>query len=319
MAKVPNFTEGKFGKLTHGDLNRISDAANDSRTPSEYSTPLGARGVAGKQHFPIFARLIAKIPADSGSEPAPLGGLEEPGDKVDPSFPFNGYDWIELQYDGETGAYTEAIEPRKYKEEYNNPAFALGVDYDPDSEDYSGSSVILHPMYDVKGRTMLVFQTPGASAPSTDKIGVISASQSLPCQAAPGSLYTVAIMRLSGSSESTDLSWVGTGEVVQAINLLEVSAGQLGGSVVGTDCDILSSKTPIPNGHYLKLKFLRLFEEKTDDGFDVITNLYCFSVANDLCVECCDEGMVIAASRERTRGLVPAPRTSNSIITEMQK
>jgi hypothetical protein len=323
MSKVPKFTSGKIGNFKAEHLNAISDVVNNYRA-AEQVVPVRNDDVDSTD-LPIFARLGAPIQSSGG-----VGGTassrirtEEGDDFDDPGdIEFNGYAWEEVVYDGMLGLWVNADSGRKYMGDLKNAAFCHGLAHDPENTpDFSGSHVMLFPSTDKFRRPILVFERP-ITEPVQGAIGVITGSQSPQCSVLPGGLYDVQLLELGDETVPGDIDFDPHPEgVVQAVNLVELSGGNLGGVIDSPDCDIDVLITPIPAGTYVRLHELTTYTE-TDAGSGTgqTKQLYSFSLANDVCVGCCGNaaGQGVTRLRDQFTDLrPPSPRSRHPIVEEM--
>lgn len=318
MAEIPHFTGGNYGKLDAETLNAIIEQAYKVRPPEQTQSPHFSQV---QPQFPIFARLGGVItekdkepPRDEGYQ----GGDDDDGggDGEDDWTPqYGGYRWGEVSYDIAARGWSPAEGGRSYTATKRNAAYALGIEYTDEGSApiYSGETVLLFPANDKKGNPMLVFQPPAASSPWES--AVITNVAATTCGVNGATYYEFRRTRFEekdGSPTMIEVEEQDDAAYGFAINLIEVTGSDLGGSITQSDCNISWTYTPIPAGTHVMVRRLGYSQAAGPDE-DLIP-VYGFAIPNDTCIQCCDEGFL--ALRSSTRQ-IPYPHTGRDIISRM--
>tara|TARA_R110000824_G_scaffold1991_1_gene9692 strand:- start:5389 stop:6171 length:783 start_codon:yes stop_codon:yes gene_type:complete len=245
---------------------------------------------------------------DKGSGDGGKGGGDE-GDGWEPLF--GGYEWTEVSYDMTERVWFDSHAPRKYTSESRNAAYAIGVGYSGQSSapDYENQYAMLFPSNDKRGRAMLVFEPPGGGSSGGGFLTAqIVGSSGSECSLGPSLTYQVSITEITDwDVHDNPLFETTSGNTFPAINLLELTGSDLGGTVGNTDpnCTVDIDPTPIPNGTNVLVSKIGVTR-----GTDV-QSLLGFVIPNDVCVDCCNEGLT---SRDQK---IPSVRAPNDILSAM--
>ena len=306
MPEIPHFTQGQYGKLTVEVLNDIIDHAYSQ---VQTSPP----GVPSSGLFPIFV-VLGDLITEADKEPPDdkgNGGDEGDGegDRDDWEPRYGGYKWTEVSFDMKTRQWIEAIHARKYSPIVRNAAYVLGINYiEGAMPNYNGRHAMLFPANDKNGHSMLVFESPTGATTSSMLTGTVVTTSGTDCALSPSLRYIVQLTQIDEYDVLGNPIFSGLGIEVDAVNLLEFTGSDLGGSINGGDpnCTIDTSPTPIPVG--TNVLVTRIGADKDH------TPLYGFVIPNDLCVECCDEGGLAATGQTQ---MIPAVRAPNDILSAM--
>jgi len=320
---IPQFSKGRFGKVTAQNMNEMARAARHSRNDLETSpTPFARESVAAPGVWPIMVKL---------------------GNQVTKDDTVVGYDWREAYY--LNGDWSNMPGGRIYNEDEATHAVPLGVSQTDMAEtEFTDKFVMLNYINTHEG-TILYFEPGGGVAAKTTKVlqtltyhypndaefisncaGFGSKRQYL-CQIVIPSPNWGGVANEAGAPPFVIDPTVESTSKIIGYNLLEYNDGDLGGVAGVNDCSVSTTVATIPNNTYvLGTRIAGWMEEYGTEGEERPVDIYAFTVANDLCVSCCgeDSGGLLSQQTTRERGQQAAEVrkrywSPTSILEEMLK
>jgi len=229
-------------------------------------------------------------------------------------------------FDKSTNEWKEA--GRTGDKSKNNLAYPFGLgtqqaEAAPFINAMKNKAVLLHPYNDIKGRAYLGFELTFSSgaAPAGSFVGEITATPGGQCELPESAgKYTIQPLKVVGLSDNDVVEFENDGDrqPVFATNTLEYNGGNIGGQIQANpdeNCTLTYTHTPIVIGQRVIVHTgqFRIFGNAAED-----ITVYFFSVAPDICVDCCTDEGLLAMPQGTTTTIPTSPKQNLSdIISEM--